>query len=104
MYLSSCVYLVRIRAQGNTEGSGKAEVTQFEVTLAANEQVLWLQVAVQNAVTVAIEDTLHKLGRELLDHCVPQTQAGAHFRATEGFTPTTLVDRQSLHVLLQVKV
>lgn len=60
--------LVGVGAKRHTEGSGQTEISQLEVALLVNKQVLGLQVAVEDAVGVAVADTGAKLVHELLDH------------------------------------
>lgn len=94
-----------ISSQRNTKGPRQAKVRQFQVTLTINQEILGFKVPVEDAVAVAITDSLDKLGHELLDHCLSKTQIGAHHRAIrQGFSTATLADRKSLHVLLEVEV
>ena len=66
-------YLVGVSAQWATECSCQAKVGQLQVTLAVNEQLLRLQIAVEDLVTVAISDTLYQVGHELSDHGIVQS-------------------------------
>ena len=70
-------YLMGVSPEGNTECACQTKIGQLEVTLTVNQQVLGLQIAVQNAVAMAVADTLNELGHELLDHCITQAEAGA---------------------------
>lgn len=98
-------YLVSVGTQGNTKGSSQTKISQLEVTVAVDQQVLWLEISVQDAVAMAVANTLNQLSHELLHHGVAQTQVGIQHRAIwQSLTTTTLTDRQSLHVFLQVTV
>lgn len=98
-------YLVSVSTQGYTKGSGQTKISQLEVTVTVDQQVLGLEISVQNAVAMAVTNTLNQLGHELLHHGLAQTQVGIQHRAIgQGLTPTTLADWQSLHVFLQVAV
>jgi hypothetical protein len=100
-------YLVGVGAQRDTEGSCQTKIGELEVALLVNEQVLWLQVAVQNAVGVAIANTGAKLVHELLDHCLAETHvasAAVHAALGQGLSTASLRDGQRLHVLFQIQV
>ena len=56
-----------VGAEGDAEGAGEAEVGEFEVAGGVDEEVLGLQVAVQDAVGVAVVDSGEELGGEFLD-------------------------------------
>lgn len=71
----SGAYLVGVSAQGDTECSGQTKIGKLEVALTVNEQILRLQITVQDAVTVAVPNTLNQLRHELLHHSIAQTQA-----------------------------
>lgn len=43
------MHLVRVSPHRNTEGTCKTKIRQFKVILFVNEQILWLQVAVKDA-------------------------------------------------------
>lgn len=59
-------HLVGISAQRDTESTRKTKVSQLEVTLLVDEQVLWLEISVQNAVGVAVVDAANELEGEFL--------------------------------------
>lgn len=91
--------------QGDTERSSQSEVGEFQVAFTVNQKILRLQIPMEDPVAVAVTDPFHQLGHELLDHCISQTQVLAHRRAVgKGFATSTLTDRKSLHVFLQIKV
>lgn len=98
--------LVGVGAQGDTEGAGKTEIRQLEVTLAVDQQVLGLEVAVQNTVAVAVSDAGAKLPHELLYHGVSQAQTAQGFAGAlrQCLASATVSDGQCLHVLLQIEV
>jgi hypothetical protein len=96
---------VSIGTQGDTKGSGQTEISQLQVTITVDKQVLGFEVTVQDTVAMAVTNTLNQLSHELLHHGVAQTQVGAQHRAIrQGLATTTLANRQSLHVFLQVTV
>lgn len=119
---------VGVGAKRHTESASETEISQLEVALLVDEQVLWLQVTVQNAVGVAVAGALQQLQSELLDlhnwsACVPSCsyatsqyptyhlRAQAHVSLTsvhgtlgQRLSAPTLTNRQSLHVLLQIQV
>lgn len=90
----------------NSKGPGKTKVRQFQVAFPIDKEILRLQVAVQDAMTVTVANTLDELAHELLDHGLSETKpVHVETRAVGQSLPTpTLADRQSFHVLLQVKV
>lgn len=100
-------YLVGVGAQRDTKGSGQTEIGELEVALLVNEQILRLQVAVQNAVGVAVADTGAQLVHELLDHCLAETHvasATVHAALGQRLSTAALRDGQRLHVFLQIQV
>lgn len=100
-------YLVGVGAERDTKGSGQTKIGELEVALLVNEQVLRLQVAVKNAVGVAVANTGAQLVHELLDHCLAETHvasAAVHAALGQRLSTTSLRDGQSLHVLLQIQV
>jgi len=48
--------LMCVRSDRNSEGPGETEVCQFDVACLVNEEVLWLDVTVEDAVSVAVGD------------------------------------------------
>lgn len=60
-------YLVCVRSQWDTESSCETKISQLQVAVSINQQVLWLQVSVQHPVTVTISNSLNQLCHELLD-------------------------------------
>jgi hypothetical protein len=59
-------YLVRVRAEWNTECARETEVGELEVVPFVDEQVLRLEIAVQNPVRVAVEQAGRQLVRKFL--------------------------------------
>lgn len=59
--------LVGVSAERNTEGASQTEICQLQVAFLVDEQVLWLQVTVENAVGMAVARALEELKSELLD-------------------------------------
>lgn len=100
-------YLVGVCAQGNTKRSGKTEISQLEVALLVDEQVLGLEIAMKDAMGVAVADSVAQLLHKLLDHGVAETQVATpavHDTFGQRLASATLGDGQSLHVLLQIQV
>ena len=95
-----------VGAKRDSEGTSKTEIGQLQVALTINEQVLRLQIAVKNTVTVAVADTLAQLAHELLDDSVAKTQTIEIGAGTlgESLATTTVSDGERLHVFLQVAV
>lgn len=92
-----------VRPQGHTKGPSKTEIRQFQVAVLIDEKILRLEVAVEDAVGVAVPDALNQLAHELLDNVRPETQV-LHIGIRERLATTALAHRQRLHVLLQVQV
>ena len=64
---------VGVGAEGDAEGAGEAEVGEFEVAFFVDEEVLGFQVAVQDAVGVAVASAEEELVGEFFDLCVMAT-------------------------------
>jgi hypothetical protein len=98
--------LVSICAKGYTKGTRKTEISKLEIAFTINEKVLRLEITVKDAVTVAVSDSFAQLAHELLDHRV--TQAKSSKIRTRAFrkclASTTITNRKSLHVFLQIEV
>jgi hypothetical protein len=103
---SQHAHLVGICPQRHTESAGKTEISQLEVAVLIDQQVLRLQITVQNAVSVTVAHTLAELHHELLDHVRIHAQLLARqTRALwQRLSTPTLADWQRLHVLLQIQV
>ena len=56
-----------VGAQGDAEGAGEAEVGEFQVARAIDEEVLRFQVAVEDPVGMAVADAEEELVGEFLD-------------------------------------
>lgn len=82
---------VGIGAERDTKGTGETKVGELEVTFAVDEKVLRLQVAVEDAVCVAVVKTANELIGELANDFGTHTVASA-------------VSRDMVHVLAQVKI
>lgn len=94
-----------VGSQGNTECPGETEISQLQVALDVNQQILRLQITVQDAVAVAVANALYQLSHESLNHSFTETQVGTHHRTIrKSLSTATLADGQSLHVFLQVEV
>lgn len=117
--------LVGICAERDAKGAGKTEVSDFEVAVFVNEEVLGLEVAVEDAVGVAVAYALEKLKGKLLDllrsnvsnsgntlsldahyHSFAETKVAflTQHALSKWLASTSLTDGQGLHVLLQVQV
>ena len=59
--------LVGVGANGDAKGACEAEISEFEVAIAVDEEVLGLQIAVEHAVGVAKCDAAQHLVQERLD-------------------------------------
>lgn len=92
--------------QRHTESASKTEICKLEVAVLVDQQVLWLQIAVQYSMGVAVAHTLAQLHHELLDHVRVHAQLLTRQpRALgQGLAAPTIADWQCLHVLLQVEV
>jgi hypothetical protein len=99
-------YLVGVCAKRNTESASETEVGELEVEVLVDEEVLGLEVAMQDAVGMAVSHTLAELHHELLDHGVVHVECFSIQTCAlgQGFAAAALADRQRLHVLLQVTV
>lgn len=54
-------------AEGDAKGASETEITDLEVSVLVDEQVLRLEVAVKDTVGMAVADAGEQLVRELLD-------------------------------------
>ena len=98
-------YFVGVSTERDTKGSGETEISQLQVALTIDKQVLWLQVAVQNAVAVAVANTFHQLSHELFNHRITQAQVCAHHHAVrKSLATAALANGQGFHVLLEIEV
>jgi hypothetical protein len=97
---------VGVCAQGNTESAGQTEISKLEIAVLVNQQVLGLQVAMQDAVGMAVAHALAQVHHELLHHHVVHDQRlSSQPRAVwQRLAPATVADGQRLHVLLQIAV
>lgn len=95
-----------VGSQRHAKRAGETEIGQLQVALLVNEQVLGLQVAVQNAVGVAVLDALTELEHELSDDIVTQTEVLEVRRRAlgEGLATATVTHGQGFHVLLEIEV
>lgn len=50
------MYLMRVSPHRDAEGTCKPKICQLKVVLFVNEQILWLQIAVKDAMGVAVEE------------------------------------------------
>lgn len=75
-----------VGAKGHIEGTSKAKVGQLDVARVLDKEVLWLEIAMQDAVRVAVGQAIEKLIGEALD------ELRIHAR------------RERIHVALQIHV
>jgi len=61
---------VGVGTEGDAEGAGEAEVGEFKIAFFVDEEVLGFEVAVQDAVGVAVAGAEEELVGEFLDLCV----------------------------------
>jgi hypothetical protein len=101
-----CHDLVRVCAQRDAERASETEIGELEVEVVVDEEVLWLQVTVQDAVSMAVAHALGQLHHELFDHCVVHAQRLSKQARALGqrLATAALADGQRLHVLLQIAV
>lgn len=113
-----------IGAERDAEGTSQTEVGNLEVPSGVDEEILGFEIAVEDAVGVAVFDTGHELMGELLDLCevrvsslsfASQYESSYHVRTKSKMTlphrafwqwlaSASLTDRQRLHVLLEIQV
>ena len=95
-----------VGSKGYTEGSSQTKVCKLEVSLAVDEQVLGLEITVEDSVAMAVANAGAKLAHELLDHGITETKATQIDIGTlrKSLATTAVLNRQGLHVLLQVEV
>jgi hypothetical protein len=117
-------YLVRVRPEWDTKGSGETKVGELEVTVLVDEQVLRLEISMEDPVGVAVVQSLDQLQREALpemqareticgrssvSNCLARLRMGRH--PIKG-RPTDLDERgpeslrasDGVHVLFEVHV
>ena len=68
------MYLMCVSSEWNTKSSCQAEISQLQIPLFVNEQILWLQVPMKDPVTVAISHTIHELAHETLYYGVAEAK------------------------------
>ena len=98
--------LVGVGPERDAKSAGQSKVGQLQVSLAVNQQVLGLEIAVQHTVAMAVAHTRAQLAHELLDHGLSQPQPVQLSSGAFGqrLAPAALADRQRFHVLLEVEV
>jgi hypothetical protein len=58
---------MRVRSDRNTKGASETKIGQFELPLAVDEQVWWLQITVQDTVVMAVGNASQELVEETLE-------------------------------------
>lgn len=98
--------LVGVGAQGDAKGAGETEISELQVAVAVDEQVLRLEVAVEHTVAVAVADALAQLAHELSDDSIAQAQPAQRGAGSlwQGLAATAVGNGQRLHVLLEIQV
>jgi hypothetical protein len=95
-----------ITSQRNTKRPRQTKISQLEVSVLINEQVLRLQVAMQYPTRVTILNALnqiqHKLLHDLLAHS--QVSYGRSSSSWKRLSATAVCDRERVHVLFEIKV
>lgn len=98
-------HLVCVGSQGDTECSCQTKVGQFQIAITVDEQILRLEITMQNTMAVAITNSFHQLGHELLDHSISESHVLAQRRTFgQRLSTSALADRKSLHVLLKIEI
>jgi hypothetical protein len=97
---------VGVCAERNTKSAGQTEISELEVAVLVDQQVLGLQVAMQDTVGMAVAHALAQVHHELLHHhVVHDERLPSQTRAIwQRLAPAAVADGQRLHVLLQVAV
>lgn len=95
---------MRIRPQWHSKCPCQSKINQLQIPLSINTQILWLQIAMQNTMTVTIPNPLDQLRHELLDHRLAQSQSSKHTPIRQRLAPSTLSNRQRLHVFLEIEI
>ena len=98
--------LMGIASQRNAEGSSKTEISQLEISILVNQQVLGLQVTMQYTARVTVLDTLVKMQHELLDHLFVHSQVayGSGSSGGKGLPTSSVSNRKGVHVLFEIQV
>jgi hypothetical protein len=98
-------HLVCVGSQRDTECSCQAKVGQFQIAITVNEQILRLEITMQNTMAVAVTNSFHQLGHELLDHSISETHVLAQCRTFgQRLSTSTLANRKRLHILLEIEI
>lgn len=84
------MHLVRVCPHWYTEGPSETEVCQLEIIALVNKQVLWLEIAVEDAVRVTIEKAGGHLMREFLMRDMHQNTEDKNDRDAPGRRPDKL--------------
>jgi hypothetical protein len=95
-------YLVRVVAQRDAKCTRQTKVSQLQISILVNEQVLRLQIAVENSVRVAKGNAANELSQVALRHyealLAPQEGRNLHNFGRHALR------RRVVHVLFQVQV
>lgn len=58
---------VRVRAERDSECACEAEISDFEIAVSVDEQVLWFEITMEHTMRVTVTNALEKLKGELFD-------------------------------------
>lgn len=59
-------HFVRVSSQGNTKCASETKVSKLQIALLVDEKVLWLQISVQDTMSMAVVDAANQLVGEFL--------------------------------------
>lgn len=95
-----------VGAEWDTKRSRKSEIRKLQVALTIDQKVLGLEIAMQDAVAMAVAHALDQLRHEFLDHGISQTEsAHVHIRAIwQCLAATAFAHGESFHVLFEIEV
>lgn len=95
-----------IRPQRHTKGPSQAKIGQFQVPLTINKQILGLQIAMNNPMTMTIAQSLTQMSHKLLNNRFIQTDRSTALREPiwQRLAASTVTNRQSVHIFLQIEV
>lgn len=76
---------MRVCTERYAKSSGKAEICDFEVAMYIDQQILWLQVAMQDSAGVEIIDALDELCKR--DKCISRLDGRGLYIQRIKFAP-----------------
>jgi hypothetical protein len=66
---------VRVGPQWHTKGASQTKISQLQIALLVDQQVLGLEITVKNSMSMTVPDALAQLHHELLDHLVVHAES-----------------------------